>query len=114
MKRGWTADEKPDCFESVVHWNAWLGGRTRASRPCVDCSPEYQAEKITAGKCARLDAVFVIEDGETVGYTTCDRGYSGALRRQVRTPEIVDRLKRADVPKLFRTVIDAWIEKGKA
>ena len=62
----------PECFTRRA-WDAWRDAlrRTDCRRPpadvyCEDCTPEYKAWMLRAGRCAHPGTVFVIAEGEGI------------------------------------------------
>ena len=64
----------PPCFDSEASYQQWVtayrnSNEERRGTYCSDCSPEYQAEMVRAGRCLWPGTTFVRlpTTGETVG-----------------------------------------------
>ncbi len=95
----------PACFPSDSDWreyevlsaNARFGSRARkqplGANPCLDCTPEYQARMLAAGKCAHPETVFIKRrDSGVEGVNKQSRGQwvlavTGALGPVVKRPD---------------------------
>jgi len=61
-------DEPWLCFEDAKAWRVYLEGWRRSNTPCLDCTPDYQADMIAQGRCRYPETQFLEEDDQTIGY----------------------------------------------
>lgn len=67
----------PACFHARSEYTTWLYFRRQSKDNCNfcrDCTPEYQAEMVEAGRCAHPNVTFIPWEGGVIGVRPGERG----------------------------------------